>query len=168
MSAVWDAIEHPAQPPAAGGLSHTLELCSCINSLIHATGSKPLGRDCLNYWKQILSPQLPTAPESHNTVQERTALTWLQISQALQTKWPKYLCTSSLPNDSTSTVGLPFGSLFNIHGITEQDKRSVFKVDTENLLQKWEKKIIEVIICRTSSTPSREDYFISEIGSHQK
>lgn len=69
MSAVWDAIEHPAQPPAAGGLSHTLELCSCINSLIHSTRSKPLRRDCQSWTSENRS-----CPLSYQRLQNHTTL----------------------------------------------------------------------------------------------
>lgn len=43
MSAIRDAIKHPAQPLAAGDLSHTLDLCSCINSLICSASQNHLG-----------------------------------------------------------------------------------------------------------------------------
>lgn len=40
---------------------------------------------------------------------------------------------SALNNDRRASVGSPFGYLFNVHGIMEQDKSSVFKADTQKI-----------------------------------
>lgn len=45
---------------------------------------------------------------------------------------------SAFNGNKKATFGLPFGSSFNIYGIMEQDKKSILKVDTGDLLQKWQ------------------------------